>query len=80
MRDGGTADLSGAGARPRRRRAPAPSTYADPAERLRSLAGASSSCEVDAENGAPDGVALLRHRSARLLDALSYEGAIEAGD
>lgn len=33
--------------------------------------------EVDAQNGAPDGVALISAGGA-LLDALSYEGAIEA--
>ena len=33
--------------------------------------------EVDAQNGAPDGVALIDAAGA-LLDALSYEGAIEA--
>ena len=33
--------------------------------------------EVDAQNGAPDGVALIGAGGA-LLDALSYEGAIEA--
>ena len=40
-------------------------------------AGAYLVVEVDAQNGAPDGVALLGAGGA-LLDALSYEGAIEA--
>ena len=40
-------------------------------------AGAYLVVEVDAQNGAPDGVALLGP-SGGLLDALSYEGAIEA--
>jgi len=34
--------------------------------------------EIEAQNGAPDGVALLRTATAELLDALSYEGAITA--
>lgn len=40
-------------------------------------AGAYLVVEVDAQNGAPDGVALLG-AGGSLLDALSYEGAIEA--
>ncbi len=40
-------------------------------------AGAYLVVEVDAQNGAPDGVALIAADGA-LLDALSYEGAIEA--
>ncbi len=40
-------------------------------------AGAYLVVEVDAQNGAPDGVALLG-AGGTLLDALSYEGAIEA--
>jgi hypothetical protein len=40
-------------------------------------AGAYLVVEVDPQNGAPDGVALLGSGGA-LLDALSYEGAIEA--
>ena len=40
-------------------------------------AGAYLVVEVDAQNGAPDGVALIGAGGA-LLDALSYEGAIEA--
>ena len=40
-------------------------------------AGAYLVVEVDAQNGAPDGVALI-DADGTLLDALSYEGAIEA--
>ena len=40
-------------------------------------AGAYLVVEVDAQNGAPDGVALI-DAGGGLLDALSYEGAIEA--
>ena len=40
-------------------------------------AGAYLVVEVDAQNGAPDGVALVGS-GGTLLDALSYEGAIEA--
>ena len=40
-------------------------------------AGAYLAVEVDAQNGAPDGVALIG-AGGGLLDALSYEGAIEA--
>ena len=40
-------------------------------------AGAYLAVEVDAQNGAPDGVALI-DAGGGLLDALSYEGAIEA--
>jgi len=39
-------------------------------------AGAKLVVELDAQNGAPDGVALVETANARLLDALSYEGAI----
>lgn len=38
--------------------------------------GAYATVEVDPQNGAPDGVALLDTASGALLDALSYEGAI----
>ncbi len=41
-------------------------------------AGARTTVEVDAQNGAPDGVALIDTGAGKLLDALSYEGAIEA--
>jgi hypothetical protein len=34
--------------------------------------------EVDLQNGAPDGVALVDTREERLVDALSYEGEIRA--
>jgi lamin tail-like protein len=40
-------------------------------------AGAYLAVEVDAQNGAPDGIALI-DAGGGLLDALSYEGAIEA--
>ena len=39
--------------------------------------GAYLAVEIDAQNGAPDGVALIG-AGGELLDALSYEGAIEA--
>ena len=41
-------------------------------------AGGYLSIEVEAQNGAPDGVALIATASGSLLDALSYEGAITA--
>jgi hypothetical protein len=41
-------------------------------------AGAYVVVEVDAQNGAPDGLALLDASSGSLLDALSYEGEITA--
>jgi large repetitive protein len=41
-------------------------------------AGAYLVLEVDAQNGAPDGAALVDTGSGALLDALSYEGAINA--
>ena len=41
------------------------------------LAGAFHVVAVDADNGAPDGVALVDTVDEVLLDALSYEGAIE---
>ncbi len=34
--------------------------------------------DVEAQNGAPDGVALIATANGALLDALSYEGAINA--
>ncbi len=40
--------------------------------------GAFLSIAVEAQNGAPDGVALIDTASGTLLDALSYEGAITA--
>jgi hypothetical protein len=40
--------------------------------------GAHLAVEVDPQNGAPDGVALLDTGSGTLLDALSYEGVISA--
>jgi hypothetical protein len=36
--------------------------------------------QVEAQNGAPDGVALFDTEVARLVDALSYEGAITAAE
>lgn len=41
-------------------------------------AGAYLTVDVDPQNGAPDGVALVDTASGTLLDALSYEGAITA--
>ncbi len=41
-------------------------------------AGAKLVVEVDPQNGAPDGLALLDTTKGLLLDALSYEGAITA--
>jgi hypothetical protein len=51
----------------------------DRAELTGSLAaGAFLSVAIEAQNGAPDGVALVDTGSGALLDALSYEGAINA--
>jgi hypothetical protein len=36
------------------------------------------SVEIEAQNGAPDGVALVDTANGTLLDALSYEGTITA--
>jgi hypothetical protein len=41
-------------------------------------AGAYLMVEVEAQNGAPDGLALVATASGTLLDALSYEGEIHA--
>jgi hypothetical protein len=41
-------------------------------------AGGYLSVDVDGQNGAPDGVALVDTASGALLDALSYEGEIHA--
>jgi hypothetical protein len=41
-------------------------------------AGAYLKVDVEAQNGAPDGVALIDTATKALLDALSYEGAITA--
>jgi len=41
-------------------------------------AGAYLQVDIEAQNGAPDGVALIDTGSHALLDALSYEGAITA--
>jgi hypothetical protein len=41
-------------------------------------AGGHLAVEVDPQNGAPDGVALVRTADGELLDAVSYEGAITA--
>ena len=41
-------------------------------------AGAYLSISIEAQNGAPDGVALIDTASGALLDALSYEGEITA--
>lgn len=41
-------------------------------------AGGYLSIDVDAQNGAPDGVALIDTASKALLDAFSYEGEITA--
>jgi hypothetical protein len=41
-------------------------------------AGGYLQLEIEAQNGAPDGVALIDTASKALLDALSYEGAITA--
>jgi hypothetical protein len=41
-------------------------------------AGAYLQIDIDAQNGAPDGVALIDTASKALLDALSYEGEITA--
>jgi hypothetical protein len=41
-------------------------------------AGAHLAISVDAQNGAPDGVALVATTTGTLLDALSYEGEIRA--
>jgi large repetitive protein len=41
-------------------------------------AGAYLVLDVDAQNGAPDGAAVVDTRNGALLDALSYEGAINA--
>jgi len=38
-------------------------------------AGAYLALDIEAQNGAPDGVALIDTASKTLLDALSYEGA-----
>lgn len=40
--------------------------------------GAYVTVDVEPQNGAPDGIALLDTRAGTLLDALSYEGAITA--
>lgn len=40
--------------------------------------GAHVVVDIDAQNGAPDGVALVDTSSGSLLDALSYEGEIRA--
>jgi hypothetical protein len=54
-------------------------TEYDRAELTGSLAaGAYLQIEIEAQNGAPDGVALIDTASQSLLDALSYEGAITA--
>ena len=42
-------------------------------------AGAKLVVDVDGQNGAPDGVALIDTGNGTLLDALSYEGAITRG-
>ncbi len=41
-------------------------------------AGAYLAIDIEAQNGAPDGVALVNTAAGTLLDALSYEGAITA--
>jgi hypothetical protein len=41
-------------------------------------AGAYLSVAIEAQNGAPDGVALVNSTTGALLDALSYEGEITA--
>jgi large repetitive protein len=41
-------------------------------------AGGYLAIEIEAQNGAPDGVALVETATGALLDALSYEGAITA--
>jgi large repetitive protein len=41
-------------------------------------AGAKTTVDVDPQNGAPDGVALIDTGTKRLLDSLSYEGPITA--
>jgi hypothetical protein len=41
-------------------------------------AGAYLSVEIEAQNGAPDGVALIATATGTLLDAFSYEGEITA--
>ena len=41
-------------------------------------AGAHLAVDIEAQNGAPDGVALIDTATGGLLDALSYEGAITA--
>jgi hypothetical protein len=41
-------------------------------------AGGHLSVELEAQNGAPDGVALVNTATKALLDAFSYEGAITA--
>jgi large repetitive protein len=41
-------------------------------------AGAHLAVDIEAQNGAPDGVALIDTATGGLLDALSYEGAIAA--
>jgi len=41
-------------------------------------AGAYLALDIEAQNGAPDGVALIDTASKTLLDALSYEGPITA--
>ncbi len=41
-------------------------------------AGAQISAPIEAQNGAPDGVALIAATSGALLDALSYEGEVTA--
>ena len=43
-------------------------------------AGAYRVVQVDAQNGSPDGVALYDTRYEGVIDALSYEGAIERAD
>ena len=43
-------------------------------------AGAYHVVEIDPQNGAPDGVALVNTTTKALLDALSYEGAISAAE
>ena len=41
-------------------------------------AGARTVVEIDPQNGAPDGIALVDTGTSTLLDALSYEGAVTA--
>ena len=83
---GGFVEIANAGdarRRPRRDRARARqrrrrTEYARKALTGTLAAGAYLVVDVDPQNGAPDGLALVDTATDTLLDALSYEGAIDA--